>query len=318
MDQTRTERHKALETIERERSSKVIAYVLSPENASVAEDIIPPLFHQLMTMGKQPRLDVILSARGGSPEAAWRILSLIREFTDYLTVIVGYRVFSAAAFLALGADEIIMTPLSELGPVHIQTGSPLAPVANDGNPTWVVPYDILSYFELAKQQGVPPEIYFGELDIHPLVVGSAMRAYNIAKLAAKKCLLSSSNKLNNTQLEKIISAFVGDTPSSSMPFVRKECQDELGLPVKHLPANLDPVLGNLINQYNQLVSYSTGFEQDPISGREARTITPAILESLNLTIVHRRKLERIANPDGTINEVPGFGGWADETIQEAM
>ncbi len=318
MDPTRNERHQAIERIEAERNSKVISYILHPEGASIADDVVPPLYHQLMTMGRTDRLDVILASRGGSPESAWRILTILREFTDHLSVIVGFKAFSAAAFIALGADEIVMSPLSELGPVHIQTASPLAPIGADGNPAWVSPYDIMTYVEYAKTNGANPEMIFGDIDLHPLVLGSAMRAYNLAKMVSTKCLGLSSKARGQGEMDRIVDAFIGGTHSSSMPFTRFDCLEELKLPVTYASPQLEASIGMLVSVYNQSVSYSSEPETDPVSKREYRTITPAILESLGLTQVYKRRIERIVTPEGNVTEVPGWGGWMNETVQEAM
>lgn len=318
MDETRTSRHQLIQKIEAELNSRVICFILSPEGASIAEDVVPPLFHQLMIVGKVPRLAVILSARGGAPEASLRLLALLREFCDHLSIIPGYRLLSSASFLALGADEIIMTPLSELGPVHIQTGNPLAPMGNDSNPVWVNPYDILAYIDLVKSQGGDAEIIFGEIGVHPLAIGAAFRAYNLAKNIAQKSLMYSKRTYSKTDCEKVIEAFVGNVPSSSVAFSRLECLHDLKLPVAYASPSLEQNLGILLNLYNSITSFCSEYEIDQVTKRETRQITPAILESTKVTALHRRKLERIAQPDGAIIEAPGWGGWIDETIQEAM
>ncbi len=318
MDETRAARHQLIQKIEAERNSRVICYILSPEGASIAEDVIPPLFHQLMVTGRVPKLDVVLSARGGAPEASLRLLSLLREFCDHLAIIAGYRLLSSASFLALGADEIVMTPLSELGPVHIQTGNPLAPVGNDGNPIWVNPYDIFAYIDLAKSHGGNAEMIFGELGVHPLAVGAAVRAYNLAKNVAQKSLSYSRRNYSKTDGEKIVEAFVGNISSSSLAFSRTECLHDLKLPVTFASPSQEQNLGLLLNLYNKITSYSSEYEIDQVTKRETRQITPAILESTKVTALHRRKLERVAQPDGAIVEAPGWGGWVDETVQEAM
>ncbi|MBU0734226.1 MAG: hypothetical protein KKG10_08760, partial [Proteobacteria bacterium] len=42
---------------------------------------------------------------------------MLREFCEKLAVLVPFRAHSAGTTLALGADEIVMGPLGELGPV---------------------------------------------------------------------------------------------------------------------------------------------------------------------------------------------------------
>ncbi len=318
MDETRTQRKNLIKAIETERKSKLVCYFLSPDQASIADDVIPPLYHTLSVLGKQPRIDVLISARGGSPEAAWRVLSLVREYTDHLAVIVGYRMHSASSFIALGADEIIMTPISELSPIHIQSASPMGPVGPDENPVWINPYDLTTYVDFAKSIGATPDEVINQFQLHPLAVGNAMRGWHLARAVAIKCIGLAKRQTTKEEAERIADLFTRNINSSAMPFTRRECAYELGLPVTTLSPSLEREVGILINIYNEIVNYTTPFEPDPISKHESRTITPAILESDPLTIVHRRKIDKVTLPDGKVQEMPGWGGWNDETVQELM
>lgn len=51
---------------------------------------------------------------------AWRIMSLLREKVNEVGVLVPQAAYSAATLLALGADEIVMHPSGNLGPVDPQ------------------------------------------------------------------------------------------------------------------------------------------------------------------------------------------------------
>jgi ClpP class serine protease len=47
----------------------------------------------------------------------WRLISLFREYAAKVAVLLPYRAYSAATLLALGADEIVMHPFAEMGPI---------------------------------------------------------------------------------------------------------------------------------------------------------------------------------------------------------
>src|SRR5439155_25016739 len=74
-----------------------------------------------------PKLDVFLVSNGGDSVVPWRLVSLFREFAKSFNVLIPYRAYSAATLLALGADEIVMHPFGELGPID-------PTVSNDFNP----------------------------------------------------------------------------------------------------------------------------------------------------------------------------------------
>jgi hypothetical protein len=131
--ETVEQRNALLAQIEKARNSSVIAYVLH-DNAMVADDAIPQLYDKLQALGKRDRIDLLLYARSGVIEVCWRVLNLLREYCDFLGVIVGTRVQGAASLLALGADEIVMGPLSELGGMEAVRRHPLLPHDDGGQP----------------------------------------------------------------------------------------------------------------------------------------------------------------------------------------
>ena len=130
MLETVSQRNALLTSIERARGSSVIAYMLH-DNAMIADDALPQIYDKLQAIGRRERIDLLLYARGGVTEVAWRLLNLLRDYCDHLGVIVGTRVHGAAALLALGADEILMGPLSELGSVEGVRRHPLMPARRD-------------------------------------------------------------------------------------------------------------------------------------------------------------------------------------------
>ena len=115
-----------LERLEQERQHPVIVYWTTPL-AKIAVGAEIPLYDQLLTLGRQNTIDLVLFTNGGDTEAPWRLISILREFCETLAVLVPHRALSAGTVLALGADEIIMTPLSALGPIDPSRTHPLLP-----------------------------------------------------------------------------------------------------------------------------------------------------------------------------------------------
>lgn len=316
MDNERTKRHTLITAIENERQSKLISYILSPHGASVADDALPPLYHQLLTIGYQERLDLLISARGGSPESVWRVLSLLREHTNHLAVLLPGQLFSASAFIALGADEVVMSPLSELGPMHIQTIKGPPNEETMGKPQLINPFDIHEFFNFAHENGVDPDQAADMLNIEGSTIGSAMRAVELARHVCRKALLLSKSIKSDEQIENIIDLFTYKSHSSNLPFTRRDCIEELELPVTKASQTLERNMGTLLNHYIRFTSERTVPERDPATNVEAQVVTPAILESTRLTLVHRRKIEIASN--GQVKDIPGWGGWIDDTVQEVM
>ena len=110
--------------IESLRGNPVIAYVTSARTGAggqMAADVVAEIAAQLEAVpsGKDA-LDFVIVSNGGDPTVAWRIVTMVRERFKRLNVLVPQAAFSAATLVALGADEIVMHPYSNLGPVDPQ------------------------------------------------------------------------------------------------------------------------------------------------------------------------------------------------------
>lgn len=99
-----------LRRLEAARGCPAIVY-WTTQLARISLAVELPLFDQLRSCGKQKAIDLVLFTNGGDTEAPWRIVSLFREFADKFSVVVPHRALSAGTLIALGADEIVMTPI---------------------------------------------------------------------------------------------------------------------------------------------------------------------------------------------------------------
>src|SRR5690349_9780415 len=116
--------------IEKVRNSHVISYVLH-EQAMIADDGLLQLYDKLDALGHRERLDLFLVSRGGFTETCWRVVTLLREYCDHLGVLIPHRAHSGATLIALGADEIVMGPMSELSSTDPTRPHPLLPGTGD-------------------------------------------------------------------------------------------------------------------------------------------------------------------------------------------
>ena len=87
----------------------------------MAQDAIPIISDQIQQLPSGTKaVDLLVVSAGGDPMVAWRVMSLLRDRVKKVGVIVPQAAFSAATMLALGADEIVMHPCGNLGPVDPQ------------------------------------------------------------------------------------------------------------------------------------------------------------------------------------------------------
>jgi ClpP class serine protease len=83
------------------------------------------IFAALSKLNPQKEKDIlmILLSNGGSIEPAYQLSKLCRQYAaDRFVVVVPRQAKSAATLIAIGADEIHMGPLSQLGPIDPQLG----------------------------------------------------------------------------------------------------------------------------------------------------------------------------------------------------
>jgi hypothetical protein len=106
--------------IEEVRGRPLITYITSSRvNAAgiMAADVIPEFCKQITKIPhEKTEVDLLLVSNGGDPVVSWRIISLLRERFKKVGVLLPYQAYSAATLVALGADDIVMHPFSNLGP----------------------------------------------------------------------------------------------------------------------------------------------------------------------------------------------------------
>lgn len=69
---------------------------------------------------KFKELDVILQTGGGDIDSAYLIIKILKKSTDKLNIIIPLYSKSAGTLICLGADNLLLTSLSELGPLDTQ------------------------------------------------------------------------------------------------------------------------------------------------------------------------------------------------------
>lgn len=177
-----------IKNIEKERGSSVIVYI--SRNLLNSNEVTN--FYQLFSgnNGKMKNVDLILCSNGGIADDAFKMCRLCRQHTeDKFGVLVPYRAKSAATLLALGADELIMGPASEIGPVDPMIFVTL----QDGSKHLVPAHSIkdgLDFFEGRIKSEPKTALIYSQLieNLDPTVVGAYQRAIESSKQYAETLL----------------------------------------------------------------------------------------------------------------------------------
>ena len=100
----------------------------------------------LYTVDQRRPLDLLLNSRGGNTSTAIKLVHMIwnasSDDQDLFRLIVPDEAKSAATLVALGANEIIMSSSSELGPID--------PQLQDVSGNWYSVFDYISSYESAE------------------------------------------------------------------------------------------------------------------------------------------------------------------------
>jgi hypothetical protein len=229
------------ERLEKMRNSKVLVYVTGDrrqQETKISQDVLDFFTHHLDLIDSHDRISLYLYTRGGDTLAAWSLVNLIRQFTDYLEVIIPSKAHSAGTLMCLGANSIIMTKQATLGPIDPSVNTPLNPQVPGAPPHAKVPVsveDLNSFIEYCLQT-LGSRVNMKELllalseKVHPLVLGKAFRARSQIRMLAKK--LMANQNYNEDKLEEQLGFLCSESGSHDYTINRREARDELGLPVE--------------------------------------------------------------------------------------
>lgn len=251
--------------LEQSRNSRVLCLTYNDTlavHAQLSFAVIPPFEQALRDIGHAPKLDVFLRCFGGMAEIPWRLVSLLREFTDELGIIVSKYALSGGCHIAIAGDELLMTPFSALGSVDPTRNHPLLPQGADGKPIPTSVQDLKHCVEFIsaqlgdKHNSQDLAQIISELFkyINPLALGALEQSYSLARLITKKILKMRRTPLDKEAIEKIVEVLSGEYCSHSFLISRADVEGDLGLSV----LKPDNALTGLIEQLGDF--YDTQFQ----------------------------------------------------------
>ncbi|MGL4609980.1 MAG: SDH family Clp fold serine proteinase, partial [Trueperaceae bacterium] len=226
-----------VQKLEEQRGSRVLLYFLGnmyQNTKMLGPEDVPWLYQVLRTEKLHTNLDVVLHCQGGSVSAAHKIGTLFRGYCDHLTILIPYKAHSAATLLCLGADQLVMTPLSELSPIDPHLG---AHSAGEGQPAIMSNEDIRAFALMAKEwfgleDGTLPFKLLSER-VFPPTLGTFYRSRLHMISLAHELLSAHCNQ--KEKRETIIQQLIAGYHAHDLAIGRAEAK-RVGLPVQH--ANL--------------------------------------------------------------------------------
>lgn len=312
---TQEQRQTLIRRLQDQRDSRVICYLTSTRpnlEVSMAMDVIRLFYDHLRQIGRSEKIDLLLHSNGGDSTVPWRLVTLLREYCEFLAVIVPHHGFSAATLTALGADEIVMHPLAMLGPIDPTTTNPFNP--RDPSNQQQLPIsveDVAAYTALVKEDvGITHEDELVQAfkvlaeQVHPLALGNVKRTTAQGRMLAKKLLgLHMDRTADEHKIDKIVEALSSQLYYHGHPINRKEAKDDLELKIVEPEDDIENTIWELYEQYESAMLLSEPFVQyqefldgnpDLSTINNVVTVTPppatlAYVESESLT--HRSVLQ---------------------------
>lgn len=299
----REQRLRFIRGIESQRNSRLLVYVTGDRRGletKIAPDTFPFLLDHLSHMGHQKQIDLYLYSSGGIVMAGYAMVNLVREFCDYLGVIVPFKAWSCATLVALGADEIVMSRMGQLSPIDTSIESPLNPRhPGSAEPVPVSVEDVVSYIEFARRElDIKDEEslvrVFDRLSqsVHPLTIGSVGRSQKETSFLAK-ALLAYHIK-DSKKIDEIVDILTRGRFSHDYLVGRREAKEVLGLPVVDVASTLETAVVDLYKEYDKLLEISMPYHPEAVLGQEETavgTFNRAVIESRDITHVFRTRKE---------------------------
>ncbi|WOF73507.1 hypothetical protein QMT40_001140 [Parvibaculaceae bacterium PLY_AMNH_Bact1] len=272
---THAARTQIIREIEDARDSHVICYLTSLRpglGAQMMEDSVRVFFEHLQLLPNRPvdKIDLFICSNGGNGVVPWRIISLFREFAKEIGVIIPYRAYSAATMLALGADEIIMHPFGEMGPIDPTVSNEYNPVdPQNGHKMGISVEDVKAYISFIKDTvGIRHEdelvkaVKILAEKVHPLALGNVERFIAQSRMIARKILLTHmSEETHKHVIDETIDTLASKLYFHGHPINRKEAKEELGLKItEHVPPELETAVWKLYLEFEELLQNDQIFD----------------------------------------------------------
>lgn len=311
-------------------------------NASMADDQVREMFDHLLGLPSRPvsKLDIFIASNGGSGVIPWRLVSLFREFAKSFNVLVPYRAYSAATLVALGADEIVMHPFGELGPIDPTVSNQFNPKLPNGAPIGISVEDVKAYINFIKKTvGITHEdelvktIEILAQQVHPLALGNVERFVSQSRMIARKILKTHMSEKGEHAIDEIVENMTSKLFFHGHPINRREAADDLDLKICSAPSpELETAMWELYLDYESELKNNIQHEPAPAllskvpAGSPAGLISSgwamisdsedeyvhAIVESTSLLSTYntKRRFQLFATPQGAqVQEQVLLQGW---------
>ena len=186
----RYERQALIRQIQEASENRLICYIGGSQSPITRDDVLP--FHDLLrNIDKNTNIELLLHTVGGDIDATEKIVNMIRDRVGAASfrIVVPDYAKSAGTLMVLGADRVVMSDSSELGPIDPQ----VVRVEGDGQRVSVsVQHHLVAYDEYAERLAEAPDDPVATLMLHKFDPAVRQRYIGVDRRARKlvSCLFS--------------------------------------------------------------------------------------------------------------------------------
>ena len=191
------------------------------------------------------------------------MVTKIRQFSSEFTVTIPFRAYSAGTMIALGADKILLSPMSELGPID---PSLQAQPGALGSP-FLLPdpgvEDVAAYVTfLTRRVGISDQAPLAETvkvlaeHLTPTLLGRLERTYSHIRLVARKLLSLARPPYSEASIDAISEALTEKMYAHGHGIGIDEAS-ELGLRAERMDPSLDSLVWQLYLDYETALKLDT-------------------------------------------------------------
>lgn len=256
-------RKQIYQKIEKMRKRPLLVYVTSLNpgiNVMMAQDVIIEIIRHMNALEDTSNgIDILIISTGGDPIVSLRIDNLLRNRYKKLGVMIPYNAYSAATLLALGADEIIMHPYANLGPVD-----PQLTVHKPNQPPMHFAYeDIKKYIEFVKDIGISDQELMQRSfemltkEVGTVPIGVAKRSSQLALSLSEKLLIS---HMEDKAKAKSISEMLNTAFYHHGYPLSKEEAKEIGLPISETDKQLEDYMWQICEDFSEEMQFNEVYD----------------------------------------------------------
>lgn len=261
-------RYNLIKTLTNELGCPIICYVTSLRPnlfAEIESGMVPELIKHIDALGQNSgeKIGLFIISNGGDPIVALRIITLLRARFSEIAVIIPFTAYSAATLIALGADEIIMHPYANLGPLDMQLRFRIEQEDGAIKERSLSYEDIIKYFDLAKEIGITDQKFLDKaferftLEFPASFLGFAKRSSQLGLTVAEKLL--HMHMKDSGEVRRISEILNSKYYSHGYPVNQTEAK-EIGLEASVCNDEIQEILWNMYLSYAEEMGFNEPFD----------------------------------------------------------